>query len=83
MTFTHLDADRRPTMVDVSDKTPTKRTATAEAQVQFPPSVAAALRDSGLRSPKGPVFDTAIRSDWRTAASPSNSRATRRSFAAP
>ncbi len=60
MTFTHLDADRRPTMVDVSDKTPTKRTATAEAQVQFPPTVAAALRDSGLRSPKGPVFDTAI-----------------------
>ena len=60
MSFTHLDADRRPTMVDVGDKTPTKRTATAEAQVQFPPSVAAALRDSGLRSPKGPVFDTAI-----------------------
>src|SRR6266851_922312 len=60
MTFTHLDADRRPTMVDVSDKTPTKRTATAEARVRFPPAVAAALRDSGLRSPKGPVFDTAI-----------------------
>ena len=60
MTFTHLDADRRPTMVDVSDKTPTKRTATAEARVRFPAAVAAALRDSGLRSPKGPVFDTAI-----------------------
>jgi hypothetical protein len=27
MTFTHLDAERHPTMVDVSDKTPTKRTA--------------------------------------------------------
>jgi cyclic pyranopterin monophosphate synthase len=60
MTFTHVDADRHPTMVDVSDKTPTKRTATAEARVRFPPAVAAALRDSGLRSPKGPVFDTAI-----------------------
>ena len=60
MTLTHLDADRHPTMVDVSDKTPTKRTATAEARVRFPPAVAAALRDSGLRSPKGPVFDTAI-----------------------
>ena len=60
MTFTHLDAERRPTMVDVGDKTPTKRTATAEARVRFPPAVAAALRDSGLRSPKGPVFDTAI-----------------------
>jgi cyclic pyranopterin monophosphate synthase len=60
MTFTHLDADQRPTMVDVSDKTATKRSATAEAQVKFPSAVAAALRDSGLRSPKGPVFDTAI-----------------------
>ena len=60
MTFTHLDADRHPAMVDVSDKKPTKRTATAAAQVRFPPAVAAALRESGLRSPKGPVFDTAI-----------------------
>jgi cyclic pyranopterin phosphate synthase len=47
-------------MVDVSDKVVTKRSATAEARVHFPPAVAAALRASGLRSPKGPVFDTAI-----------------------
>jgi len=60
MTFTHLDADRHPAMVDVSEKAPSKRTASAEARVRFPPAVAAALRDSGLRSPKGPVFDTAI-----------------------
>ena len=60
MTFTHLDAERRPAMVDVGDKTPTQRTATAQACVRFPPAVAAALRDSGLRSAKGPVFDTAI-----------------------
>jgi len=60
MTFTHLDAEHHPAMVDVSEKTATKRTATAEARVRFPPAVAAALRDSGLRSPKGPVFDTAI-----------------------
>jgi cyclic pyranopterin monophosphate synthase len=60
MSFTHLDENQRPTMVDVSAKTATKRTAVAEARVQFPPTVAAALRDSGLRSPKGPVFDTAI-----------------------
>jgi cyclic pyranopterin phosphate synthase len=58
--FSHLDADRRPTMVDVSDKSVTKRTAVAEARVKFPPSVAAALRDNGLQSKKGPVFDTAI-----------------------
>jgi cyclic pyranopterin phosphate synthase len=60
MTFSHLDSEQRPTMVDVSDKSATKRTAVAEARVQFPPAVAAALRENGLRSPKGPVFDTAI-----------------------
>ncbi len=60
MTFTHLDAYQRPTMVDVSDKAATKRTATAEARVTFPSAVATALRDSGLRSAKGPIFDTAI-----------------------
>jgi cyclic pyranopterin monophosphate synthase len=60
MTFSHLDADQRPTMVDVSGKVATQRSATAEARVQFPAAVAAALRENGLRSPKGPVFDTAI-----------------------
>ena len=60
MTFTHLDSERHPAMVDVSDKTPSKRTATAEARVRFPAAVAAALRDGGGRSAKGPVFDTAI-----------------------
>ena len=60
MTFTHLDAERRPTMVDVSGKTATRRTAVAEVRVLFPPLVAAALRESGLRSSKGPIFDTAI-----------------------
>ena len=60
MTFTHLDAERRPTMVDVSAKSATQRTAVAEVRVVFPPAVAAALRDQGLRSSKGPIFDTAI-----------------------
>jgi len=60
MTFSHLDAERHPTMVDVGDKTATRRTAVAEARVLFPPWVAAALRESGLKSAKGPIFDTAI-----------------------
>ena len=60
MTFSHIDSEQRPTMVDVSDKSATKRTAVAETRVRFPPNVAAALRENGLRSPKGPVFDTAI-----------------------
>ena len=60
MSFSHLDAERRPTMVDVSEKTASKRTATAEARVRFPAEVAASLREKGLRSAKGPIFDTAI-----------------------
>jgi cyclic pyranopterin phosphate synthase len=60
MGFTHLDDQNRPAMVDVSDKTPTLRTAVAEARVRFPAVVAAKLRDAGLRLPKGPVFDTAV-----------------------
>src|SRR5450631_2043638 len=60
MSFSHVGADNRPKMVDVSDKTPTRRTAVAEARVVFPSPVAEALRSAGFRSPKGPVFDTAI-----------------------
>jgi cyclic pyranopterin phosphate synthase len=60
MSFSHIDAEQRPTMVDVSGKAVTQRTAVAEARVHFPSEVAEALRKSGLRSPKGAVFDTAI-----------------------
>src|SRR5260370_41411104 len=60
MTFSHRDSEQRPAMVDVTEKAPTKRPAMAESRVRFPAAVAAALRESGLRSPKGPVFDTAI-----------------------
>ncbi len=60
MTFSHLDPQDRPTMVDVSSKEIAHRMATAETQVRFPASVANALREMGLRSKKGPIFDTAI-----------------------
>lgn len=60
MSFSHLDSEQKPTMVDVSAKTVTQRTATAEARVRFPVEVAAALRANAIRSAKGPVFDTAI-----------------------
>jgi cyclic pyranopterin phosphate synthase len=60
MTFSHLDDERHPAMVDVSDKVATRRVAVAESRVLFPAPVAAALRESGLRSAKGPIFDTAI-----------------------
>ncbi|HKE93559.1 MAG TPA: cyclic pyranopterin monophosphate synthase MoaC [Povalibacter sp.] len=58
--FSHIDSDHRPTMVDVGDKQVTKRTATAEARVRFPPDVAGTLRSQGLNTAKGPVFQTAI-----------------------
>jgi cyclic pyranopterin phosphate synthase len=60
MSFSHLSPENRPTMVDVSDKTATRRSATAESRVSFPPLVAEALRDVSFRSAKGPVFDTAV-----------------------
>jgi cyclic pyranopterin phosphate synthase len=58
--LTHLDRDNRPAMVDVSGKQVTQRVAVAEARVMLPPNVARALRASGHRTKKGPVFDTAI-----------------------
>src|SRR6202161_2552204 len=58
--LTHLDARSRPTMVDVGAKAVTHRIAEAEARIRLPPAVARALRRSGHRTKKGPVFDTAI-----------------------
>lgn len=58
--FSHVDSAARPTMVDVGDKTVTKRTATASARVRFPHAVAQALRDQQFNTSKGPVFQTAI-----------------------
>src|SRR5688572_23143161 len=59
-TLTHVDAQGRPGMVDVGDKSATRRTATAEARVVFPSEVARTLAGNGFRTPKGAVFDTAI-----------------------
>ncbi|GHE35452.1 cyclic pyranopterin monophosphate synthase MoaC [Vulcaniibacterium thermophilum] len=58
--LTHLDAAGRPAMVDVSGKPVTAREARAECRVRFPPAVAAQLRTSGLRGPKGGIVDTAV-----------------------
>lgn len=58
--LTHLDAAGRPAMVDVSGKPVTAREARAECRVRFPPAVAAQVRTSGLRGPKGGIVDTAV-----------------------
>jgi cyclic pyranopterin phosphate synthase len=58
--LTHLNARRQPAMVDVGAKEVTQRIAVAEARIRLPRGVARALRASGHRTRKGPVFDTAI-----------------------
>jgi cyclic pyranopterin phosphate synthase len=47
-------------MVDVGAKPISHRIAEAEARVRVPAAVARALKRSGHRTKKGPVFDTAI-----------------------
>jgi cyclic pyranopterin monophosphate synthase len=58
--LSHLDTAGRPTMVGVGAKAVTHRIAEAEARLALPAAVARALRASGHRTAKGPVFDTAI-----------------------
>src|ERR1700685_3618322 len=58
--LSHLNAANRPTMVDVAAKEVTLRSALAEARVRLPPAITRALRASGHRTKKGPVFDTAV-----------------------
>ena len=59
MGLTHVDAENRPTMVDVGGKAVTRRQATARALVEFPADAEVA-RERSLSTKKGPVFDTAI-----------------------
>lgn len=58
--LSHIDASNQPTMVDVSGKAVSQRTAHARARVILPPVVRAAFADGEIRTPKGPVFQTAI-----------------------
>lgn len=58
--LTHVDAEGRPAMVDVSDKAVTAREAIAECRVRFPADVAKQLHESGLKSAKGGIVETAI-----------------------
>lgn len=60
LTLTHLDSAGCPAMVDVSGKAITARIASAECRVSFPAAVAAQLHETGLRSAKGGIVDTAV-----------------------
>ncbi len=57
MSFTHLDESGHARMVDVTDKQPTIRSATARGFVRCAPEVVASLRDGSV--PKGDVLAVA------------------------
>ncbi|MEE6281460.1 cyclic pyranopterin monophosphate synthase MoaC [Georgenia sunbinii] len=57
MSFTHLDHRGHARMVDVTEKQPTVRSATAAGRVDCSPSVVSALRDG--TAPKGDVLAVA------------------------
>jgi cyclic pyranopterin phosphate synthase len=58
--LSHLDNQNNPSMVDVSGKSVTYRTATAQSIVVLPTEVLQHLVDGELQSKKGSVFQTAI-----------------------
>ena len=58
--LSHIDDKNQPTMVDVSDKAVSLRTAHARASVRLPDAVRDAIVDGEITTAKGPVFQTAI-----------------------
>ena len=58
--LSHIDEGNRPTMVDVSAKRATDRSAHARSEVLLPPNVLALLENDDIVTKKGPVFATAI-----------------------
>ena len=58
--LSHIDHNGNPTMVDVSEKQVTKRTATARSIVILPAAVLTQLSNGDLQTKKGSVFQTAI-----------------------
>lgn len=60
MTFSHLNEQGQATMVDVSEKQFSQRTATARSIVSLPPEVLEQLSNGDIQTKKGSVFQTAI-----------------------
>ncbi len=58
--LTHLDSKGKATMVDVSEKSVTYRTATARSVVYLPFEVLQHLTNDDLQTKKGSVFQTAV-----------------------
>ncbi|GAB3697890.1 cyclic pyranopterin monophosphate synthase MoaC [Spirosoma flavus] len=58
--FSHLNAEGNPSMVDVGAKVVTRRTARAQTVVALGPDIMQHLSGSDISTKKGPVFQTAI-----------------------
>lgn len=58
--LSHVDSSNKPTMVDVSEKSASARSACARSIVEFPSVIAARFVDGDIKTAKGPVFATAI-----------------------
>ncbi len=59
-TFSHLNEDRNPSMVDISDKKISTRSATAVSKVILSREIIDLLQKNESINDKGPVFQTAI-----------------------
>ena len=59
-TFSHLDDQGNPTMVDVGSKAESKRVAVAETTVVLTEEIMSRLNEGDLVTKKGPVFQTAV-----------------------
>jgi cyclic pyranopterin monophosphate synthase len=58
--FTHVDLEGNPSMVNVSQKKITLRTAKAQAIVNVGSEIIKLIKDNELMTKKGPVFQTAV-----------------------
>jgi cyclic pyranopterin monophosphate synthase len=58
-TFTHV-RQGQPTMVDITEKSSSNRTAVAEVHVELGAGIIGQFQNNDLHGPKGPVFQTAI-----------------------
>ncbi|TAE39555.1 MAG: cyclic pyranopterin monophosphate synthase MoaC [Runella slithyformis] len=60
MALTHIDISGNPSMVDVSEKTASKRVAKARSIVVLGSAIMDLLQNDEISTKKGPVFQTAI-----------------------
>lgn len=60
MDFTHVSPEGQPRMVNVSEKTASRRTAKARAVIDPGAEILSRLENGELVTAKGPVFQTAI-----------------------